>query len=192
MRICRAVYRLARRVNSGTMAAIPDTIVLKRDRELVGRRYELSVRRALFGLLLLIPLLALLNLFGQRPSSVVARGPSASLDVEAPARVRGGLLYQARFHIRARSELKKAILVLDPGWLENMTVNAIEPNPINEASNDGRLTLELGHIAAGKSHLLFVYFQVNPTNFGHRSQNVALYNGSRKLLEVRRTITIFP
>ena len=118
----------------------------------------------------------------------MARGPSASLDVEAPARVRGGLLYQARFHIRARSELKKAILVLDPGWLENMTVNAIEPNPINEASNDGRLTLELGHIAAGKSHLLFVYFQVNPTNFGHRSQNVALYNGSRKLLEVRRRL----
>jgi hypothetical protein len=34
--------------------------------------------------------------------------------------------------------------------------------------------------------------QVNPTNVGHRTQDVRLYDGERQLAEVRRTITIFP
>jgi hypothetical protein len=35
-------------------------------------------------------------------------------------------------------------------------------------------------------------FQVNPINVGHRSQDVALYDGKQKLLELHRTITVFP
>jgi hypothetical protein len=73
--------------------SVPDTIVVKRDLELAGRRYELGVRRALFGLLPLIALLALVNFFGQRPSRSNASAATASLAVSAPARVRGGLLY---------------------------------------------------------------------------------------------------
>jgi hypothetical protein len=172
--------------------SVPDTIVVKRDLELAGRRYELGVRRALFGLLPLIALLALVNLFGQRPSRSNASAAAASLAVYAPARVRGGLLYQARFRVTARADLKKAVLVLDSGWLENITVNSIEPQPVSESSADGRLGLDLGHVASGKSYLLFVYFQVNPTSIGRRAANVTLYDGGQKLLEVSRTITIFP
>jgi len=172
--------------------SVPDTIVVKRDLELAGRRHELGVRRALFALLPLLSLLALLNLFGQRPSRSNATAAQASLAVYAPSRVRGGLLYEARFRVTARAELKKAVLVLDSGWLENITVNSIEPQPVSESSADGRLALDLGEIPSGKSYLLFVYFQVNPTNVGHRSANVTLYDGSQKLLEASRTITIFP
>ena len=38
------------------------------------------------------------------------------------------------FHITAQRDLKKAILVLSPGWLEGMTVNTIESAPTNEGS----------------------------------------------------------
>ena len=66
-----------------------------------------------------------------------------------------------------------AVLKLDPGWAEGMSINEIEPSPVNEASDNGRLSLELGHIPAGKSFLLFMQFQVNPTNVAwHRPQNV--------------------
>jgi hypothetical protein len=174
------------------MAGIPDTIVVARDRDLVGRRNDIWLRRALFGLVCAVPVLALLNVFGQRPERTNAASAAAVLSVYAPARVRSGLLYQARFHIRARRDVRKAILVLDPGWLEGMTVNTIEPSPISQASADGKLTLELGHVPAGKSYLLYMQFQVNPTNVGHRHQTVALYDGPRKLLEVHRTITVFP
>jgi hypothetical protein len=89
-------------------------------------------------------------------------------------------------------ELEKAILVLSPGWLESMTVNTIEPAPVEEGSADGKLSLELGHVPAGKSSVLFMSFQVNPTNVGRRPNTVWLYDGERLLLTVHRTITVFP
>ncbi len=33
----------------------------------------------------------------------------------------------ARFRVTAKQDLKKATLVLDPGWAENITINTIEP-----------------------------------------------------------------
>jgi hypothetical protein len=94
--------------------------------------------------------------------------------------------------VTAHRDLKSATLVLGPGWLESMTVNTIEPSPVNEGSDNGKLTLELGHIPAGKSYLLFMQFQVNPTNVGHRSAPVTLMDGDEELLEINRTITVFP
>jgi hypothetical protein len=175
------------------MASVPpDGVILERDRDLVGRAWQIWLRRGLFALLPLVSILALVNLFGQRPSSETVSSAAASLELYAPKRVRSGLLWQARFHVTAREELRKATLVLHPGWLEGMTVNTIEPSPVNEASANGRLSLELGHIPAGQSFLLFMDFQVNPTNVGHRPQTVELFDGDKKLLELDRSITIFP
>jgi hypothetical protein len=174
------------------MASVPDGIVLERDRDLEGRGREIWVRRGLFAMLPLVSVLALVNVFGQRPSSETVSSPAASLKLYAPKRVRAGLLWEARFHVTAHQELRKATLVLDPGWLEGMTANTIEPSPVNETSANGRLSFELGHIPAGASFLLFMDFQVNPTNVGHRSQTVELFDGDRKLLELDRSITIFP
>ncbi|MFL5980345.1 MAG: hypothetical protein ACJ74D_00835 [Gaiellaceae bacterium] len=174
------------------MADIPDQIVLKRDRDLDGRSWEIWARRGLFALLPLIALLGLLNLFGQRPSTTTHSASGASLKIFAPSRVRSGLLYQARFHITAQRDLKEATLVLSPGWLEGMTVNTIEPSPVGEASNNGQLSLDLGHIPAGESYLLFMQFQTNPTNVGHRDASVTLKDGDETLFRIHRSITIFP
>jgi hypothetical protein len=73
-----------------------------------------------------------------------------------------------------------------------MTVNTIEPSPVGEASNNGRLSLDLGHIPAGQSYLLFMQFQTNPTNVGRRDASVTLKDGDAPILQVHRTITIFP
>ena len=174
------------------MTTIPDQVVLKRDRDLEGRRHDVRWRRALFALVVAIPVLALFNLFGQRPATSLTDSAAASLKVYAPSHVRGGLMASARFHIFAHRDIKKATLVLDSGWLESITINTIEPSPLGQGSDDGRLTLDLGHIPAGKSYILFIDFQVNPTNVGRRPQNVVLYDGDTKLLEIHRTITIFP
>src|SRR5205823_9043454 len=131
---------------------IPDSIVLRRHRDLVGRRHEIWVRRGLLVVLGVVPALALANLFGQRPSPATASSPAASLELYTSARVRGGLLVEARFRVTARRELKKAILELDRGWLEGMTINTIEPSPIGEGSHDGKLVLELGHVPKGDTY----------------------------------------
>jgi hypothetical protein len=174
------------------MGGVPDTVVLERDRDLIGRRNDIWIRRGLFGVIAVIPVLAVINLFGQRPQTSRTGTAVASLAVYAPTRARSGLLYEARFHIRARQEVKDARLVLSPGWLESMSLNTLEPSPISEASMDGKLSLQLGHIPAGSSHLLFMQFQINPTNVGHRDQSVWLYDGGRMLFALHRTITIFP
>jgi hypothetical protein len=174
------------------VAEIPDQLVLKRHRDLEGRRWHPFVRHTLLVLLAVLPVLGLINVFGQRPETSEASAPAASLKVYAADRVRGGLLYEARFHIAAKQALKEATLVLSSGWLEGMTVNTIEPSPIGEASRNGSLALELGHIPAGESYLLFIQFQVNPTNVGHRTQNVALDDGEKRLVSIHRAITVYP
>lgn len=174
------------------MADQPDDIVLRRHRDLAGRSRHPWVRRLLLTLVLAFAVAALLNVFGQRPTTSTAATPAVTLSVYSPARVRGGLLFTTRFHITAHEDIKDARLVLDPGWIEGMQVNSMSPQPINEGSRNGWIVLDLGHIPAGGSYIQFVQFQVNPTNIGHRSQAVELDDGQQKLFTIHRTITIFP
>jgi hypothetical protein len=175
------------------MASPPDGIVLKRHRDLEGLRGFVWVRRGLLAALALVPALGLVNAFGQRPETLRAEGGGAALELYAPSRVRGGLLFEARFTIRAEEgDIDEATLVLDEGWLEGLTINTIEPAPVGEASRDGRLALELGHVPAGRSVQLFMQFQVNPTNVGHRSQGVELDDGETPLLQLDRSIAVYP
>jgi len=170
----------------------PDAIVLKRHRDLEGRNHYIWIRRGILLIVLAIPVVALFNVFGQRPATSFAANPVASLKVYSPTNLRGGLLFSARFHIRARQELKDAILVLDTGWAEGMAINTIEPSPIGQASRDGKLAFDLGHVPAGHSFILYMQFQVNPTNVGHRSQDVALFDGNTRLFTIHRAVTIYP
>jgi hypothetical protein len=170
---------------------VPDTLVLKRHRDLEGLA-GLGWRRAGIAVIALISLLGLLNFFGQRPTTATANSPAATLKLYAPAHLRGGLLFSARFHVYAHHELKKATLVLDPGWAEGMAINTIEPSPLGEASKDGKLSFELGHIPAGSSYILWMQFQVNPTNVGRRSQDVELDDGNQEITRIDRVVTIFP
>jgi hypothetical protein len=174
------------------MAAIPDGIVLKRHRDLEGRRSHAWVRRTLIVLVGLVPLLALFNLFGQRPHVATAQSANAALELYAPGHLRGGLLWEARFTITAHRELKDARLELDKGWLEGMTLNTVEPAPVAEGSNDGKLVLDLGHVPSGRRYILFMQFQVNPTNIGRRAQSVHLYDGDTLQTTIHRRVTIFP
>ncbi len=171
---------------------IPDGLVLNRHRDLVGKTHEAWIRRGLLLLVGIVPLLALLNLFGQRPHVETARAGAADLELYSTPHVRGGLLFEARFTVYAHQELKKAMLELDRGWMEGFTINTIEPSPVGEGSHDGRLVLELGHIPAGQKYSLYLQIQVNPTNVGRRSQTVRLYDGQTLIATVHRRVTIFP
>jgi hypothetical protein len=170
---------------------VPDQLTLRRNRDREGAR-DVVIRRSFTALLVVLALLGLLNVFGQRPSTSRAAVQRAELEVYAPTRVRSGLYYMARFTIVAREELENATLVLDSGWVEAITINTIEPSPVGQASSDGRLVFELGHVPEGEKHVLYVHVQVNPTNVGRRDQDVELRDGETTLAHVDRTITVFP
>jgi hypothetical protein len=173
------------------VADVPDHLTLRRNRDLEGRK-DVAIRRGFMAVLVVISGLGLLNAFGQRPSTSHAATSAADLEVYAPARVRAGLYYMARFTIDAHSDLERATLVLDPGWAEGITINTVEPSPIGEASDNGRLVFELGHVPAGEKYVFFLHLQVNPTNIGRRPQDVELRDGDVTLAYIDRTITIFP
>lgn len=165
---------------------------MRHHRDLEGREKRPYVRWAILTVVVLFLVLGLLNVFGQRPDTATASTDDAELEVYSPTHLRSGLYFMSRFTIVAEREIERATLVLDPGWLEGMTLNTLEPAPIGEANRDGRLVLELGRIPAGTKHLFFLHFQVNPTNVGHRSQDVDLLDGDRLLVHVDRTVTVFP
>jgi hypothetical protein len=174
------------------MADRPDFVVASRDRDLRGRRNEVWVRRGVLGALGLVSLLGLLNVFGQKATTSEAAAQTANLEVHAPTRVRSGLLYSARFTVRAMQTLDDAALVFDSSWVQGMQVNTIEPSPVSETSQNGSLRFELGKIEAGQQYKLFISFQVNPTTIGRRDQGVQLVDGDQPILTLRRTLTIYP
>jgi hypothetical protein len=173
------------------VADVPQFLTLARNRDRAGRR-EVVVRRVGLAVLGCVLIAGLADVFGQGVRESTAVGADAVLEVSAPDRVRGGLYYQARFRVRALRDVRAATLVLDRGWLEGLTINTIEPSPVGEASRDGRLALDLGHVPAGGTFDLYVQIQVNPTTVGRRSQRVRLLDGERLLASVSRSVTIFP
>jgi hypothetical protein len=174
------------------VAGAPEGINFARYRDLEGRRWHPWLRRGLLGLVAVVLLLALFDVFGQRPSTTRAESGAATLEISAPHAVRGGLIFQSRFTIETRRELKSATLVLGSGWLDGLTVNTVEPSPLNEASQDGRLSLDLGHLPAGSKHVLYVEYQVNPTTVGRRTQTVELDDGEQPILSTDQTLTVYP
>lgn len=181
-----------RHPNLPSMPDIPFGIVLERHRDLDGYSFNRPVRTVILLVLAAFVVLGLVNTFGQRPGTTTVTGPEATLELYAPARARGGLLYEARFTIRAHEKLTHAALLLSPGWLESQTINTIEPAPVAETSRDGGLLLTLGPVERDRHYTLYVEFQVNPTNVGRREADAVLYDGNRRLLTIDRTLTVFP
>jgi hypothetical protein len=174
------------------VAGFPDGITLENHRDLHGRERYVWVRRGLLGCIAALPLLALLNVFGQHPATSSASSPAATLSVTSPTRLRSGLIFQVKLKVYARRDIKQLQLDFDEGWWESMSVNSIAPEPEEETSKHGHIQLTYGKLRAGESFVSRLYFQVNPTNVGNRSESVILADGETPLLRINRSLTIFP
>jgi hypothetical protein len=152
----------------------------------------LWARRAVLALFAVIAVLGLLDVFGQGASQTAATTPAAVLRVTAPEAVRGGLFFQSRIEIRALRDIAHPRLVLDEGWVEGMQVNSIEPSPVGEASRDGRVVLSYDAVDAGERLVVWLQFEVNPTNTGHRSYGLELDDADTRVAAIDRHITVFP
>ena len=173
------------------MASTPDYLTLKHHRD-DDKIVERSVRWVLVAVIALIDVAGLLNVFGQHPTTTDAVARAARLSVYAPDRLRGGLLYEGRISVQANETLDDAVIVLDNGWAEQTNINTIEPSPVDESGRDGRLSLGYGQLEAGEKLVVYLQFQVNPTNVGHRSQRVELRNGPDLIAAADRSVTVFP
>jgi hypothetical protein len=172
--------------------SFPDGLTPERNRDLRGRTGHVRYRRVLLCLIAVLPVLALLNVFGQRPTVTSAHTLAADLQVTAPARLRSGLIFQVRVQVTAHRLIARPVLVFDGGWWDSMSVNSIEPNPESQSTQNGRVALGYNKLFAGHTLVVWLYFQVNPTNVGDRHEDVALQDGSTVIAGVHRSLTIFP
>jgi hypothetical protein len=174
------------------VADVPDRIDLAKHRDLKSWVYNRPARYAILTAIGAVIVLGLFNVFGQKPSTTTVDSRAASLEVYAPAHLRGGLLWEARFTIRAHEDLTHAVLQLEPGWIEGMQINTIEPSPIAETSRNGSLVMTLGPVKKGTHYTLYMEFQVIPTNIGTRSADTVLYDADEKLVTIDRDVTVYP
>jgi hypothetical protein len=152
----------------------------------------LWLRRAVMTAFAAFSLAALIGFFGQRSSDSSAASPAVRMTLSAPEVVRGGLFFQSRIDIEARTAIEYPRLVFDEGWLEAMQVNSIEPSAESESSRDGRLVLSYGELAAGDTLRIYMQFEVNPTNVGTRPYGVELDDATRRVARIDRDIKVLP
>lgn len=151
------------------------------------------LRRGFLALLFVFLVAALANVFGQAAATDTASGAAGSLSVKAPSRVRGGISYQGEFVIHAKEALAAPTLVLDRGWVDQTTVNTLDPEPAGSTTAaDGALKVRFPAMAAGRSLVVYIEFQANPINIGSHDAGVALYDGSRPIARIDRTQFDFP
>ncbi|HEX3735909.1 MAG TPA: hypothetical protein VHV53_00060 [Solirubrobacterales bacterium] len=172
---------------------LPAEIDLGRHRDFEGRASGQWLRRGFLTLLLLFLVAALANVFGQADATDTASGPGATLSVKAPSRVRGGLVYQGEFVIHATEDLGAPTLVLDRGWVDQTTINTLEPEPAGTTTDAaGNLKVRFPPLPAGRTLVVYGEFQANPINVGSHDADVSLYDGPRLIASIPRTQFDFP
>jgi hypothetical protein len=159
--------------------------------DLQGRGGQVWARRSALLVVAVVPLLALIGVFGQGAVITSASAASATLTVNSPAHVRGGLIFTTEITVHARSSLHDMQLRFDRGWFEGMTFNGIAPQPSNEDSQDGQVVYDYGSVQP-TTFTIWLSWQTNATNVGRHPQSVALYDGAQRLATVHRDLTVFP
>jgi hypothetical protein len=174
------------------MSDLPAGIDLGRHRDFEGRELGQWLRRGFLLVLTAFVIAALLNVFGQASTTSEARGAAATLTLTAPPSVRGGILYQARFEIDAHQAIGAPVLVLERGWYDQTTVNTVEPEPAGTTTDPDQVKFRFPPLAPGRTLVVYMNFQVNPTNVGSHDAGVALYDGSTPIASIDRTQVDFP
>jgi hypothetical protein len=171
---------------------VPVGIDQARHQDLSGRARHVWWRRAALTMLAVLPVLGLLNVFGQRASPDTTNSAGAALVIDSPARVRGGLVFTTEITITPHQPLHDARLYLDSGWFKGMALNGVSPQPASQGARGRWQVWDFGHLAAGVAFTVWISWQANPTNPGRHPQDVALYDGGIQLMTVHRTLTVFP
>lgn len=175
------------------MSDLPAEIDLERHRDFQGRMAGQWFRRGFLTLLLLFLIAALANAFGQAAATDTASGAAGSLSVKAPSRIRGGLTYQAEFQVHANTAMGAPTLVLERGWVDQTTVNTVQPEPAGSTTDaEGNLKLRFAPMAPGRTLVVYIQLQANPINVGSHDAGVALYDGDEPVAQISRTQFDFP
>ena len=165
---------------------------LQRERHVELAHHSAWRRRAVVLVMTAFCVLALFNVFGQVAHVDHADAPGASLTVESPERLRGGDIYTSVITVAAHQPIQDAKVVMSPGWFSGFTLNAQAPQSNQQASTPAGGVFDYGQLDAGATMPIWVSWQVNPTTVGEKDQDVEIFDGSKPIVSVHRSVYIFP
>src|SRR5205823_14223717 len=84
------------------------------------------------------------------------QSPAASMLINSPAHVRGGLVFTTEIVITPRQQLQDARLYLDSGWFAGMTLNGIAPQPSTESAQGRGQVWDFGKVSAGVVYRVWI------------------------------------
>jgi hypothetical protein len=177
---------------SATEDAVPFGIDRARHCELAGRSRHVWLRRAFLLLVAALPVLGLCNVFGQASETTSFTSAAATIVVTSPVHYRGGLLFTTEIVITPHTHVKDAKLRLGNGWFENMSVNAVTPQPSEQTASGSWQIWDFGPRPADVPVHVWIAWQTNATNVGRHTEPIALYDGPTPLVTGTRTVTVFP
>lgn len=175
------------------MTDVADALDLERLRDLRGRRAHPLARRTLLALLAVAVLVALSGALGQPTHTYVAGGAgAASLRLQVPDVLRGGLLWRAQITIRATRAIAFPRLILGQGFAKGMQLNTIEPSPASEAGRGARIVLSYAALKPGDELVVYLQLQANPTTVGAQDTSVELDDQATPVARIAHTTTVLP
>jgi hypothetical protein len=76
--------------------------------------------------------------------------------------------------------------------MDGLTLNTLEPSPVDEKSVDGNLVLSFPPQEPGDLLTVWLDYQVNPTTLGAQLQRVTLRDGEKPIATTSRQVRFFP
>lgn len=178
------------RSRSARSASLPDGIE-ERD---VAEKRGIRRRESAFalGALTLVVVASLFGVFGRPDSARTAASERAELEVFGPSLIRNGEFFEMRFRVRAGEELSNAVIGIDEGVWEDITVNTIIPGPLEETHRDGQFRFTLGEVAAETEFLMKIDLQINPDFVGENVGQIALFDGDEQITSLEYELGVLP
>jgi hypothetical protein len=129
---------------------------------------------------------------GGRSATQSAEAPAATLQVHMPRIIRTGQFYETTVTVRARRDIAKLTVAVEPGLWQDVTLNSTVPAAAEESYGDGRVRLAFDRLAAGETFVFKVDAQINPSRWGTNAGSVALLDGDTPLVALPLSLRILP
>lgn len=131
--------------------------------------------------------------FAGKPNpTATLRTPAADLEVNAPARIRSGQIFEVRMRATAKADIADLVIAVPPSLWRDWTVNTMFPAPTEESFEDGRFGFHFGELKAGDSFEVKIDAQLNPALFGGTRGTVILLDGETALGSLPLATRVLP
>ena len=136
--------------------------------------------------------LGLSGVLGGRDALLHASSEGVELSVLTPQVIRNGQFFETTLQVTARRDIEKLVLRVPPALWRDFTVNSAVPAASEEGFQDGDYAFTFDKLKAGDRFETKFDLQINPDATGHRSGDIGVFDGERRLAAVPVRMRVLP